>query len=714
MPGGYPSAGYENPYKAQNLDPRVDGLPSRPKDTSSSAGTGMATTAAGVATAGGADRSRETAAPSSLTSATSPADRSTELGRAENTNVPESGVATGTTGTESTQKPGMMGKMLGAVGLGSMAGGAAASETRSGDDSAPSALTGVDHVHSGTNLDEHVYGSRREETDIAKEGRGTDPIAQAARGGQSGQTGYNDSAIADTPEQPTTTTGVSSYTAPTESTPQHYRKESIPTTAYPGGDRSPSATAPPVGGTQGSAYEQPRESHTGRDAALGGVAAGGVAGTAAAIGHHEQQSDVRATPETASYQPQSSAYTSSAPTTTAPVGSQAQSSAGTGSLIHDAVTAPSQAETSTPVAAEPVAAEPVAAEPVAAEPDHTGRNAALAGATGVGAAGAGAYGVHEVEQHRAQEEADKHQKAVEKEEHKQQKEMEKEQKQHEKEVEKQQKEHSKAVAAAEKEQQKQIDDERKRHEKEAAVGAGVGAGAGAAAYEGEKHHGEEEEKKPSLFKRLFKRNRKNKHTGEDEEYESENEDDSHKAPVSAGVGATSAGGATATALQNDPNHETTKYEEVSGGAVKPSYNPFKHDDPKNAGQTASNTSANAAMGGESARTGEPVPHSSATDDVAREGYSSTTPATTGTGLQAGGLAQDSTPRDHVTHEDVTSKGHHGHHTATPATTTGSAQSRGLDHDNRPHESITGMPYDPSKDPEAAARLESQNLNSGLQ
>ena len=48
------------------------------------------------------------------------------------------------------------------------------------------ALTGVDHVHSGTNLDEHVYGSRREETDIAKEGRGADPIARDRREGQSG------------------------------------------------------------------------------------------------------------------------------------------------------------------------------------------------------------------------------------------------------------------------------------------------------------------------------------------------------------------------------------------------------------------------------------------------------------------------------------------------------------------------------------------------
>ena len=670
MPGGYPTDGYENPYKAHNLDPRVDGLSNRPKDNSSTAGIGMATTAAGVATSGGADRSRETTAPapSSLPSTTNPADRSSDLSRPDNTRVPEPGVAASRTGADSTQKPGMMGKMLGAVGLGSLAGGAAASQARSGDDSA----------------------------------------------------------VTDTPEQPTTTTGISSYNAPTESTPpQHYRKESIPTTAYPGGDRSPSAIAPPVGGTQAPASEQPRESHTGRDAAIGGIATGGVAGTAAAIGHHDQQDDVRATPESAPYQPQPSTYSSAAPTTAAPVGSQTQSSAGKGSLTYDAVTAPSEVETS----------RPVAAEPIAAEQDHTGRNAALAGATGVGAAGAGAYGVHEVEQHKAREEAakqqaaqekelarqrseqakeaEKHQKAVEKEELKQQKEVEKEQKQHEKEVEKEQKEHQKAVAAAEKEQQKHDDEERKRHEKQAAVGAGVGVGAGAAAYEGEKHHEREAEKKPSLFKRLFKRSRKNKHTGEDEEYESENEDDSHKAPVSAGVGATSAGGATATALQNDPTHEPTKYEEVSGGAVKPSYNPFKHDDPKSAGQTTSMNPATAAVAGEHGRTGEPIPHSSAADDTALHGHSSTTPAATGTAVQTGGLAQDSTPRDHVTHEDVTSHGHHGHHTATPTTTTGSAQSRGLTHDNRPHESITGMPYDPSKDPAAAERLQSQEHGSGV-
>ena len=263
-----------------------------------------------------------------------------------------------------------------------------------------------------------------------------------------------------------------------------------------------------------------------------------------------------------------------------------------------------------------------------------------AGLAGVAGAGAGAAGLHEHDKHsheedearrqkelseqeearRKQYEKDqkaaekeakkeekamaKEEKAIAKEEKKQEKEAvkeekklekerTKEEKQQQKELEKEESHHEKnASAIADREHQEGLDREiRERHEKEAAAGAGVGAAGGAAAYEvhdrektfppttatdesgrNRLHKDPPEEKKPSLLKRLFGR-RKNKDTGEDEDYEYE-EGHEHDHSGAAGVG-TGAGAA----------HDAPagSYAAASGGATKPSYNPFTKDDPSTVG-----------------------------------------------------------------------------------------------------------------------------------
>ncbi|KIW69870.1 hypothetical protein, variant 2 [Phialophora macrospora] len=203
------------------------------------------------------------------------------------------------------------------------------------------------------------------------------------------------------------------------------------------------------------------------------------------------------------------------------------------------------------------------------------------------------------EEKAAAKEEKKHQKEFEKEERKHQKELEKADKEHQKEFEREDKVHDQAAFE---EQEKQAREERERHEKEAATAAGVGAGA--AAYEvhdkdkhsppttatdesghTKLHKDPPGEKKPSLLKRIFRR-RKNKDTGEEEEYE-DDEDHEHEpesehgdhhiaaAGIGAGTGATIAG--TAAATSHEPS--AGSYEAQSGGAQKPSYNPFTKDDP---------------------------------------------------------------------------------------------------------------------------------------
>ena len=340
------------------------------------------------------------------------------------------------------------------------------------------------------------------------------------------------------------------------------------------------------------------DDHTGRNAALAGVGGAGLAG-AGAYGAHEL-SDRHARSDATAAQPQ----------TTSP-----QTGLGTQSTT-------------------------TSSNPAVRDDDHTGRNAALAGIGGAGAVGAGAYGAHELSERNAekerlaaekarheqakaqQKEAEKQQKEAAKEaekaEKKHEKEVEKAEKKHEKEVEKEEKAHQKEVAAMEKQRtkeeehrQKELEKQRTKEEDEerrrkeiagAAVGGTAVAGAGAAGYELNKDYRdpalpyndktEEKEKKPGLFKRIFK-SRKNKDTGEDEQYSSDEEvdkHDSHKGAVAETAAGATAVGAGAYGVHEAREHETsnigtahttdepsTKYEAISGGNTKPSYNPLNKD-----------------------------------------------------------------------------------------------------------------------------------------
>jgi hypothetical protein len=442
----------------------------------------------------------------------------------------------------------------------------------------------------------------------------------AGAGAARATSGQDESAVADSADQPTSTTGISSQTVPQQSGPPtgHHRKESIPTTAYPAGPDSPRPVAPPVGGTQ---PQEPRreqeESHRGRDATLGtaaaGVGAGAIgAGTYAAHEHGERKAvdDTTTGPSTATGAPVS--HTEDKRTT---AGEAEPIQPSTSTTYHDTVKAQPEQE------------------------DHTARNVAGAGAVGVGAGAAGAYAAHE--------------------------------------------------------------------DKDITM-------------EGEK------EKKPSIFKRLFKRTRKNKDTGEDEEYEEEGEEehDSHKElQTAAGIGVvgTAVGGgvvygsveehgkpistaadptgkpttstteeaAKPTTTTSAPTaEETTKpiastgatattdpsdksYEAQSGGVLKPSYSPLKKDD-----TAAANTA-------EHGRTGEKVPYETGTAASATERY---TEPTSTTSTAATGAEQHTT--------SSTSP-----YAATAAETSAS---------DKPIEPVTGLPYDPSKDPAAAKRIEERD------
>ena len=238
----------------------------------------------------------------------------------------------------------------------------------------------------------------------------------------------------------------------------------------------------------------------------------------------------------------------------------------------------------------------------------------------------------------AEKEHRHHDKELEKEQKKEQKhhekELEKEHKHQEKEFEKRQKEeqkhHEKELLAEEKAREKEEKDhnhhhnlleksekqrlreaekqqrERERHHEEAGVGAvGLGVG-GLAAQEIETEHNTStpayddpskglvaadstdhqahghEEKKPGLLSRIFKR-RKNKDTGVEEDYSTDEEDTTHHGHhTSGGTAAAGAGTAAYAAGEHEQGkHHGHSYEEVSGGATKPSYNPF-HRGPQEA------------------------------------------------------------------------------------------------------------------------------------
>lgn len=247
----------------------------------------------------------------------------------------------------------------------------------------------------------------------------------------------------------------------------------------------------------GQDYNQ-RDSHAGRDTALGaGAAAAGVGG----LSHASQDRSSNNAPYYDAITVGSGSGSTGATRATGATGAtgttgQIPNEEGfrsPGSTVHD-VTTTGQSRDS-----------------------HTGRDVGLGAA-----AGGAAYAAHEHSNDRDLEKQREHDaKEAEKREKHHQKELEKQEKHHHKEMEKEEKKHEKTEReAAEKREKARLADEeeiRKRHEREAA--AGVGA-AGAA---GEAHH-HEKEKKPSIFKRIFK-SRKNKDTGEDEDYSTDDEED---------------------------------------------------------------------------------------------------------------------------------------------------------------------------------------------
>ncbi|OQU99263.1 hypothetical protein CLAIMM_04923 isoform 2 [Cladophialophora immunda] len=592
-----------------------------------------------------------TMAPSTLTTTTSPAERSAVYSEVEKTKVPDAAAAAqyATRAAPGTQEPvseepktsGTIGKILGAVGLGTAASGAVAATSRAEDDQP------------------HV--------------------------------------IADTPNQPTTTTGVDSYTAPSRSgpPPSHHRKESIPTTAYPAGVDSPAPINPPVGGTSAVA-DQDHKDHAGRNAGLAAGAAGVGAGAAAAGAYAMQDREkdtarsdwplredaTTATPAAATL-PTSEGATRTAPTSQPakqPLVAHEAAPATAGASVvpeynqrQDQLEARAQDDQAKREAARSGATSVAGGASIAPEyserqdriSEETERRrhkkeeeAALAGVAGAGVGAAGLYEYNqrqdrleddaqrqkdlaeqeaarqkqfEKDQKAAEKQAKKeekqHQKDLKKEEKQHQKELEKEQKQHQKELEKEEKHHQKELEkeeqarekAAEKEEKhrrEELEREQKEREKAtatAAAGAGAGVAASAGAYEvhdKDKHpppttatdesghtklHKEPEGKKPGLLKRIFKR-RKNKDTGEEEEYEDhdhhepEAEHGDHhvaEAGVAGGTGAAVAG--TAAAASHEP--AATSYEAQSGGLQKPSYNPFSKDDPAHESAKASSTAA---------------------------------------------------------------------------------------------------------------------------
>lgn len=288
---------------------------------------------------------------------------------------------------------------------------------------------------------------------------------------------------------------------------------------------------------------------------------------------------------------------------------------------------------------------------------HAGGKTAAAAA-----AGGGAYAAHATSDQRAEEDAGRRKQDLEEQEAARQKQYEKDQKaaeklaakeakQHEKEAKKAEKQHSKEVEREEKKQQKVeggLEDkyatgydkagEKEREEgedrrgKEAAVVAGAGAAAGvgtSAAYgahggdedaikheEQERsrlHKSQSREKKPNIFKRIFK-SRKNKETGEEEQYSTDEED--------TGAGDTQAerhkaGDITHSNTAATSSHEN-RYEAASGGAQKPSYNPLNKDEPS-LGQRESDRGLQRGDG--DAATGSTGPFTTAQDPEAARGLS---------------------------------------------------------------------------------------------
>lgn len=435
MPGEFPSAGYENPYRASSLDPRVDGGKARPpgEATSSSSqghnqrdlagNTGPAGFERGVAGTGasqafGRDGSSGThhgaseSAPSTLTGTEDPTSRSLEYGQSTSTRGLDSATmptigddtstqphttgatstephhsaftgtephSTGTAGTESRhdEDQGMMSKALGAVGLGG------------------TGATSTEPHHTGhTGTEPHSTGTTGTEPhhDDQDQGMMSKVLGAVGLGGAgaaaSSALGYGDktqeqdeprdtSAIASQPGQ------VSQETGP----PTHYRRESIPTTAYPAGLNSPRAVAPPVGGAGSPAtHTDHRDNHHDRDTGLGaGLGGGAIAAS--------QLNDSQGHRDDMTRGPSSSTYPTSGPGMGMGIGGSGEprSQHSDSDGLRESIAGPQTSSTTQPQTRSTI--HDLITSDTPQSDSHTGRDVGLA-ATAV-AAGAGAYGLHE-------------------------------------------------------------------------------------------------------------------------------------------------------------------------------------------------------------------------------------------------------------------------------------------------------------------------------
>ncbi|KAK5325816.1 hypothetical protein LTR93_004037 [Exophiala xenobiotica] len=267
-----------------------------------------------------------TIAPSGQTPSAYPADRTGDYSysTAEGSRAPyetgpsQSSTTNTSTATEEPKHSGTFGKILGGLGLGAAAGGATGAATRERESDKPG-------------------------------------VVSEAR------------------DQPTTTTGLSSYNMPTrsepttrsEQSPSHHRRESIPTTAYPAGQQSPAPISSPVGGTTAAADEAERKDHTGRNVGMAGAGLG-----AGALGAHEYEKHRSQPGDTTKY-------------SNAPFGQQTTS---------EAPYAPATSSTGTArdIDRKPVASTPYTDSAPEKESRGYGKTATAAG-LGAGAAGAGAY-----------------------------------------------------------------------------------------------------------------------------------------------------------------------------------------------------------------------------------------------------------------------------------------------------------------------------------
>lgn len=374
MPGGYPEES-SNPYASSSLDPRVDSAGHAPvmqshtgRDAALGAGAGAAGIGAYEATKTHEPASSTSVTPSTLMSNTNPTERSPAYGsanesRALDSAAPATTATPATTSTpavttagEPTEKKGMVGTVLGALGLG---GGAAAAK----------------HEHD------------------------------------------KDSAV---DSAPSTTTGLGSYRTPSQSgpPPSHHRKESIPTTAYPSGsldsvrpsagptgqtptsDRSLGRDAAIGAGGLGAAglgaheYEKSRQPITG---AGDSTVTSGIAGTSSAVPNTSTVHDLvtGSAPQTSQATADSSQHVGS----DAVAGGAAVGAAGLGAHEFEKSKAPGVSSGVTPTSQQygnQTIETAQTSQPATGDSHHFGRDAAIGG----GAVGAAGLGAHEYEKNK--------------------------------------------------------------------------------------------------------------------------------------------------------------------------------------------------------------------------------------------------------------------------------------------------------------------------